>query len=471
MIGRSMININDILNKFEEIENDLQLCSRSNNIDDVPWWDIVRYKYYRIIVNQCLTNDSRSLFGGNLKRIKKIGSILHSILFMSPRSANKSEVVFIGHPRRRLENGVFVDIYVDPLLRILDGSISYCVLEEYYGGGHSKPAKTSKEHLFYLDGLQVYSMAKIFLYGNRYRQETVSKVKEIQERFNCEFDVNIDLIKLALDAVNKWKSELPLYENLLRRIDPKALFVVVSAGHETIISAAKKLNIETFELQHGSPSPGKLNYDYSSGCTKTSFPDWFLAYGEFWINDILPISHHNIIDFGYPYLNHATEKYNNVIKKNQVLIIPQPGISENIINFTHRLIHEIHDGIQILYKVHPSEVDFDGLKELSDAGVIIEYDGSNDFHLLMAESKWVIGVYSTMLYESVAFGCHCYVLNVRGCEYMKNFIDYGYAQLVDDVYDIDFMADIDYSVVDMNIFSTVTKCKFEKIMNMVDAVK
>ena len=58
---------------------------------------------------------------------------------------------------------------------------------------------------------------------------------------------------------------------------PKTLFIVVSHTQEATIAAAKSLGITTIELQHGSPVRGKLNYDYTSGIKKKSFPDFFFV--------------------------------------------------------------------------------------------------------------------------------------------------------------------------------------------------
>jgi hypothetical protein len=54
----------------------------------------------------------------------------------------------------------------------------------------------------------------------------------------------------------------------------------------------------------------------------------------------------------------------------------------------------------------------------------------------LSSSLWQIGVYSTAIYEGLAFGCMTYLVDLPGVAYMVKLIATGYAQLVQQPEDI-----------------------------------
>ena len=48
-----------------------------------------------------------------------------------------------------------------------------------------------------------------------------------------------------------------------------------------------------------------------------------------------------------------------------------------------------------------------------------------DVHALLARSQAVVGVFSTVLYEALAFGCAVYVCPLSGWEYMEENLENG----------------------------------------------
>ena len=48
---------------------------------------------------------------------------------------------------------------------------------------------------------------------------------------------------------------------------------------------------------------------------------------------------------------------------------------------------------------------------------------------LLARSEYVIGVYSTALYEALSFKCKVVLANLPGVEYLEDLIDNGYVKL------------------------------------------
>ena len=96
----------------------------------------------------------------------KIFTIIHILknfikLFTpkSPLWINKQSIMVLGHPRRKLEEGVYVDPYSDPFIDLFPKTINFSVIERSEGSGHLSPVKT--KNLFYADSL--YILANIIL--------------------------------------------------------------------------------------------------------------------------------------------------------------------------------------------------------------------------------------------------------------------------------------------------------------------
>ena len=96
----------------------------------------------------------------------RIFTIIHIlknfIKLFTPRSSlwiNKHSFIILGHPRRKLEEGVYVDPYSDPFIDLFPKTINFSVIERSEGSGHLSPVKT--KNLFYADSL--YILANIIL--------------------------------------------------------------------------------------------------------------------------------------------------------------------------------------------------------------------------------------------------------------------------------------------------------------------
>ena len=248
---------------------------------------------------------------------------------------------------------------------------------------------------------------------------------------------------------------------------PKLFFIVVSETHEAIISAAKFENIPTIELQHGSPAKGKINYDFSSGIKKSTFPDLFLSYGKFWnLNTLLPIDKKNIITFGYPYLQSKLEKFSNIKKENHLVVISQLVNSMELMNFAIKVSQFFKGRITVEYKPHPSEyhmLEGSHFNVLRNTGVKISAE-KDDLYKIFAKSKWQVGVYSTALYEGLKFGVACFILNISGSEHMDKIISDGLARKINTIHDIDLNYKVNKKKIQM-LFRKPKKKDVKKILS------
>jgi hypothetical protein len=461
-----------VLCDFEVIEKELALDQ--SVIEGVPWWDMLRYPIFQGIL-QDLDLLEKPKQNGKQQILKDKISRSYKILFdifgvFSPRSplwVKKNSILIWGHPRRKYQDECYIDLYVDPFIDFLPHSSKYAVLEKAEAHGHLKPVAT--KNLYYLDIIQ--SMARIFYSIRRNTKKLdgdFGKVEELERKLKQVFDIDLNVKNQVNTAILHWKSIYPLMYRFFKLKQPSHFFIVVSAAHEAIISAAKAARVPTYELQHGSPARGKLNYDYSSGLIKKSFPDYFLSFGEYWSSAaVLPLPRQRVIPFGYPYLTKKVIEYSNLsLQKDQLLIVSQSVHARALAKLAIAIIQIHTSKIKVVFKPHPAELyhgEPDYFKSLRLAGVTIP-DENADLYLLFAQSAWQVGVYSTALYEGLCFGAACFLVRLPGFEQMKPLVDIGLARLIDDHHDIDLDWSVDPEAA-QKLFAQPSREKVEKLLS------
>jgi hypothetical protein len=210
---------------------------------------------------------------------------------------------------------------------------------------------------------------------------------------------------------------------------PKNIFMVCSYGKEPIVMAAKRLRIPVVELQHGVVTNYHLGYSVAPGQHKLSFPDYFLTFGDYWVNSVnYSIDDNNIIPIGYPYFTREIQNYRGVEKKNQIIFISQGTIGKKLSELAIKFAHEVNSSVEVVYKLHPGEYDrwkieYKGLFESQEHGVLSVIDGEYpSLYQLLAESTWQVGVNSTVLFEGLGLKCRTIIVELPGHEHMDQLI-------------------------------------------------
>ena len=450
---------------FESIEKDLKLDE--SIISGVPWWDCLRYPLFNELITKLKMREERKNYSFKLKSyqiiIELIINFKNAIKFFSPKSPlwmKKYSKVILGHPRRKFDGNFYIDIYSDPFVDLFPNPNNFSIIEQQGGSGHLSPVKS--KNIFHIDSLfHISSIISKFRYFKFSKNEIVI-LNILEKRLFEEFGLKIDIVERAKKVIKNWLGTYPLMKLFFKLKKPKCLFIIVSSSQEAIISAAKSINIPTIELQHGSPARGKLNYDYSSGIRKSSFPNWFLSFGEYWQKDCkFPIENNNIISFGFPYLNSQKIQYSKILKENRMVVISQPVIAKKLTEFAIQISEKFSNKVIVEYKPHPAEYsdeESDYFKKLRDSKVQISKKNAN-LYSIFAKSRWSIGVYSTAIYEGLYFGVSPFILKIDGYEYMKKFIDSGYAKLITSTIEID----LDWKINQKDVYKIFSKTSNKQI--------
>lgn len=428
------INHIEACKKFFQLEKELNLFEW--NINGVAIWEMIRFQIFSLLMqNLQIYGQAHTQPESTLQsKIKKIFTSLTHCFFKNPYFASQKKFLFVGHSRRKLQSdNLYWDIYCDYLIDLLGND---CLLiEPYYLNAHLMPAKTA--NLYYFDVFFLLNLInrKINKKKKKLNYINIQILQDLENKIYEKFHVRFNLKDLILNTLEQYYFLYPLYQKNIRKLSPKIIFVVVSYGdgNEILIAAAKSLCIPVVELQHGVISKYHMGYSFSEGFKKVSFPDYFFSFGSFW-KDIVdfPIAKKKIYNIGYPYLEKSLHQYANVKKTDMIIFISQGTIGKKLSKFAVQLKKFVPNHIRIVYKLHPGEYDRwrNEYPWLSESGIQVVDGQTPELYELFAQSKWQVGVYSTAIFEGLAFGCQTYLVDLPGVAYMDALINYGYAELI-----------------------------------------
>ncbi len=417
-----MTKSNDLFTRFLEFENRKKYFDIE--IAGFKIWELMRTYIYIDIEN--FYNDMGSLFP-DTNKMPKHRQITFKILKNSLKIffIKKQDYLFLNNPRRVKQSDgkyycIYTDLYVDLLKdkKCITFEDPYWALSKTSYISHFEPVKT--ENICYLDIIERIVKVKSIFYKrtNKYKElhNIICSIKdEIEEEFKCNLSYIFGLSEKQVIYMILSKK---IYKRALKRIKPKAVleFYDVFPSKIVINKIAKELNIPIIEIQHGvvtAENPLFLKYldlDRKYDC----IPDYVLSYGEKLLNTKnMPIDSNHIYYTGSLFLDNKKDEYKDIKpEKKNILFVSQCNLANYISNCASELADLLKDNdeYQIIYKMHPYEMGktFDCLKKKN---IKIIDNREKDLYYYQVNSILQIGIYSTGVYEGLAFGLDTFILN------------------------------------------------------------
>lgn len=404
-------------------------------IQGVPVWQTMRTEiFYKLAQdNDIYSTPHSSLSKKDL--IKSAPKVLFNSVLNNPLNRKRIVDSFIFmHQRKTVINDKYIDIYTKYFSDTLDND-NYELLEYSYKGKNIK--KKSRNHMF-LDVLTLRRMLQSK--SGNFTNEELEYINNLQNAFKEEFGVKYDFLTLFSNRILKYNNEYSYYDKLFKKRKPKVIYVVVAYSHHALIAAAKNNSVKTVELQHGVISRFHLGYNYPN-CKKEikCFPDELYVFGEYWKHAAdYPISQDRMTSIGFKYFLNNMSEYSD-IKRNekQILFISQGAIGKRLSEYVYKLAKELPN-YNIVYKLHPGEYSrwrseySELIKAAKLNNVKIVDTNEKTLYHYFAESNYQVGVFSTAIYEGMAFGCKTVLVDLPGIEYMEDLIGKKYALLAKD---------------------------------------
>ncbi len=406
-------------------------------IDGVKIWQFIRMEiFFNIAQATKVIEAPQFVKKGFVDKVKSFVPYLIKALFQNPLYGNKNaDVLIFDHERHKRVQGENIDIYTEFLIRDLKKQkVNFLVMERPYLRKHFKIKNSYRK---YLDAFMIYSYFKRKLSNYKLSQEKLGFVTKLNNELNSIFRIKLDLPMMFEHHVQRFNINYELFSILLKKRNPKQIFIVVNYGQGDLIKAAKDLGVEVIELQHGTISKYHLGYSYPNAKVPLDyFPDKLHVWNEFW-KDIIkyPIPDQDIVVKGFSFFNQQKDRYaTNKKIDNQIIVLSQGSIGNQMSEIILENYQFLKDYI-IIYKLHPGEYtrwqNYKALVELSkfDNVTIVK---DSDLYELFSFSKYQIGVYSTAIYEGLEFDCQTVLLELPGVEYMDKLLETKRAVLLKD---------------------------------------
>jgi hypothetical protein len=144
-----------------------------------------------------------------------------------------------------------------------------------------------------------------------------------------------------------------------------------------------------------------------------------------------------VLPVGYPYLEAEHERVvtsatpdDPVVPEESVVVVSQGTAGPRLAEAAVELAGTVER--PVVYKLHPGEYSrwrdaYPALADAAEADTLRVVGGEPALYELFAAADAQVGVYSTALYEGLAFGLDTYLLAAPGVEYMDRLVEAGVA--------------------------------------------
>jgi hypothetical protein len=403
-------------------------------IDGVKIWQYSRFRIFNLLaVKTGVYKQAHTKKVGFLDQLKALPQLLFSSVFFNPLFGKYQKDVLIFNTGRKVKiDGRYEDIYLDYFIRRGDFG-DYELIDELYQNKHLKSSfKKHKRQDYQFLRMIILRM----LNRRRFSKETNNDMSDLETYIEEQIGIKVQLNSILLNGFKQFQFDYQYYDKLLKKRKPTKVVMVCSYDHKKALVAAAKANgVVSVEYQHGTMTKYHLGYSYPMHDNIDYFPDQLMVFGEYWKDAVkLPISKERMKVCGFNHFRKSFDQYKHFEKGSDqnMLVISQGAIGDKMADvfFDEKQLLKDFD---ISYKLHPGEFDswrlkYPKLKQLSDEGVLNVID-NNEKHLYQnfAEAKVVVGVYSTAVFEALAFGCQVVLLDLPGVEYMDDLVESQHA--------------------------------------------
>ncbi len=266
-------------------------------------------------------------------------------------------------------------------------------------------------------------------------QKSAIRWKRIVAALEGEFGVELRKFRKYPPAgLSQALAETAGYEEFFKKTGTKHLFIVNAYSAPAIVLGAKKARVKVHEIQHGFITALHPAYSYPSANGKPvsvgHAPDNLLVWGDFWVDNVpLPKGTKAVVTgptAAFKAYREKVQNQNRIIPK-QVLFTSQGAVATQLLTSAINTAKTLKDH-NVIYRLHPNETleDYERMAtEIAGKSLPKNFSFSHKdpiFLDLVSQSEYLVGAFSTTLYEGLALGCKVLVLPLPGFEHVKRAI-------------------------------------------------
>lgn len=435
------------LDYFLKVEKKYDLLNKE--VDGYAFWVYARngiaWKYEQAMehLNEAHSQGSKAKTFNAYKTFTQIWNVI----WHGRRPKSQTDFLVINHPRR-----VFIDKYYECLYtsEIIEKLSSVFVLESPYQDMHYTPIKEKNyrytdrialEAKAYCAITQLLCRRKFYALKNQMKNNIEKAVVDLNRVYNVSLDSEM-FANMFIYGYLIYKITKKRYEQIIKRVKPKAIIEVVSYSTECMImnEVAYEMTIPTIELQHGVIGSAHTAYNYPSIADTKQFPQYLFLFSDFWKkSDRFPIPQSHILAMGYPYMERQAKKYaplrQNKSHITNILFLSSGPIGRQLVDIAVELNQLLNNQkYHIIYKLHPGEyaVWKQNYPILADSNIEVIDNNKINLYELFSKSDIQVGAYnSTTVFEGLYFELDTYILRYCACKEFDELCQDGIARYFD----------------------------------------
>ncbi len=388
-----MNDLKDIYNFIKKFEAQYSIFD-FRVLNGIPFWAYIRPSVAEeILINKHLIDAGSPSRGFTVRKI--ISTVYNGIAdFLFLLKKRNVSYLFFETPRRIANK----EPYLSPIYDKISSSkyIRFCYTEKWTYD------EKNVLHLNFLKLIAIFISTCLsplfFLFVGLRNNKLI---------INITNDLNVNskiwFYKMKFFELNFWYY---VFLFTLKVTRPKKVFMVSSTFYIPLIAACDKLNILTYEIQHGIVSKYSFDYNFSELKRDFFFPSYLLLLGNEWnfVESFLPSgTKTRVLGSSIADEINSRSRYD----QNTILFISQKTIRKYIIDFINNNKWAL-ENYKIVYKLHPMEYNDRELilsnipKELKNNFQIIGNEAT--ISELFNNSIVQIGSYSAAMLEGIQSG-------------------------------------------------------------------
>jgi|OM-RGC.v1.001936241 hypothetical protein len=361
-------------------------------------------------------------------------------------TASSREVVVRAYDSNRSEKRgeKFIDIFFDDLLVHTGSYFKIEILSNPIFSEARKAALVKADMTSTLFGFIAKLLSKTIssqeIHKISREISIVLSKKEGLENFKQEYIYTV---------INNFIWSYRLYRWLFRKIRPRYLLIVNPYGDHAVVAAARSMDVEVIEFQHGYIVPWHVGYSwpkYARNYKKhMPIPDKIFLYGEYWRQFLITDGfwdESELIVVGSLRMDyHRQTNLSRPKGTVRLLWTTQPIAVDKSIDFMVKFLEEYTGTtpLEIYIKLHPGETSKakyeDAFKSFKFVKVLNSTEMPSVFDILRS-SHIHVSLSSTCHFEALALGIPTVVLPVEGHEHVTPLKEFSGAFLAENPRDL-----------------------------------
>jgi hypothetical protein len=439
-----VVTLSQLVEQFLEFER--RVAPEAWHVADVPLWPYLRQRLFddfsreRGFHAERQAPSVRRYAGQALAQRKQLSRIARRY---DLRRLGRAPILLLSHPRHYPLGSQHVSPYTHFLLRELPHD-AYWDLQLSDAGRHH--VDDGLERVVYIDALYEGAFkgyALLHRWGT-FRRSLKAAAGDLGAVLRRELGFTPNaarLERLVWNAVRVDRGWGDMCERLLDRVRPELVINVVHYNWSALALTARahRRGLPVAELQHGTVSPEHIAYNVGCGKVSPTTPDYFLSFGEFWSDMVqgLGLTPARVPAIGFSWLENRMAGAPRAPSQT-LLVLSQRSIGVELsrlaVDVAQRLAPR---GWRVIYRLHPGEVaDWRQRMPWLDGASLEVSTGQLDLYRQFGEVGAQLGVYSTALFEGVAFSLPTLIARLPGSASLEPFVRFGGAQFVSNAHDV-----------------------------------